>query len=104
MPLVNIKLVDGVFTPEEKHAMAARITDVMVEFEGSEAFREVVWVMIEELHVDGWHMGGKPFEGPKTLMDHLGRAKASYEAVGDPTQPVPKTRKDLASRAPVLTR
>jgi 4-oxalocrotonate tautomerase len=104
MPLVNIKLVDGVFTPEEKHAMAARITDVMVEFEGSEAFREVVWVMIEELHVDGWHMGGKPFEGPKTLMDHLGRAKASYEAVGGPAQSLPKTRKDLASRAPVLKR
>ena len=28
MPFVNIKLVDGVFTPEEKHAMAKAITDV----------------------------------------------------------------------------
>jgi 4-oxalocrotonate tautomerase family enzyme len=61
MPFVNVKLVDGVFTPEEKHAMAKAITDVMVKFEGSEAFREVVWVLIEELHTDGWHIGCHPF-------------------------------------------
>ncbi len=34
MPFVNIKLVEGVFTTEQKHAMAAAITDVMVKFEG----------------------------------------------------------------------
>lgn len=97
MPFVNIKLVDGVFTPEEKHAMAAAITDVMVKFEGSEAFREVVWVLIEELHTDGWHIGGRPFEGPKSLMDTLGKSKAVYESIdGRPT-----TRKELAAAAPV---
>jgi 4-oxalocrotonate tautomerase len=97
MPFVNIKLVDGVFTPEEKHAMAAAITDVMVKFEGSEAFREVVWVLIEELHTDGWHIGGKPFEGPKSLMEMLRRTKIVYESIdGRPT-----TRKELAAAAPV---
>jgi|HubBroStandDraft_5_1064220.scaffolds.fasta_scaffold171852_2 hypothetical protein len=30
--------------------MAKALTDVMVRFEGSEAFREVVWVLIELLH------------------------------------------------------
>jgi 4-oxalocrotonate tautomerase len=104
MPLVTVKLVKGVFTTAEKHAMAAKLTDVMVEFEGSEAFREVVWVMIEELNEDGWHMGGKPFEGPKTLMDHLGRAKATFEATGGLVEPVPKTRPALAERAPVVKR
>jgi hypothetical protein len=44
VPFVNVKLVEGVFTEEEKHQMAAALTDVMVKFEGSEAFREVVWV------------------------------------------------------------
>lgn len=97
MPFVNIKLVYGVFTPEEKHAMAAAITDVMVKFEGSEAFREVVWVLIEELHTDGWHIGGRPFEGPKSLMDTLGKSKAVYESIdGRPT-----TRQELAAAAPV---
>lgn len=97
MPFVNVKLVDGVFTPEEKHAMAKAITDVMVKFEGSEAFREVVWVLIEELHTDGWHIGGRPFEGPKSLMDTLGKSKAIYETIdGKPT-----TRQELARAAPV---
>ena len=97
MPFVNIKLVDGVFTPEEKHAMAKAITDVMVKFEGSEAFREVVWVLIEELHTDGWHIGGRPFEGPKSLMDTLGKSKAIYEAIDGK----PVTRNELAAAAPV---
>jgi 4-oxalocrotonate tautomerase len=97
MPFVNVKLVDGVFTPEEKHAMAEALTDVMVKFEGSEAFREVVWVLIEELHTDGWHIGGRPFEGPKSLMNTLGKSKAIYETIdGHPT-----TRQELASAAPV---
>jgi 4-oxalocrotonate tautomerase len=100
MPFVNIKLVEGVFTPEEKHAMAAAITDVMVRFEGSEAFREVVWVLIEELHTDGWHIGGRPFEGPKSLMDMLGRTKAIYESIGGR----PTTRKELAAAAPAVGR
>jgi 4-oxalocrotonate tautomerase len=97
MPFVNVKLVDGVFTSQEKHAMAKALTDVMVQFEGSEAFREVVWVLIEELHTDGWHIGGRPFEGPKSLMTTLGRSKAVYETIdGTPT-----TREALAAAAPV---
>jgi 4-oxalocrotonate tautomerase len=97
MPFVNVKLVEGVFTEAEKHAMAAALTDVMVSFEGSEAFREVVWVLIEELHPDGWHIGGLPFRGPASLMDGLGRAKAVYESV----EGHPVTRPELAQAAPV---
>ncbi len=100
MPFVNIKLVDGVFTPEQKHAMAAAITDVMVAFEGSEAFREVVWVLIEELHTDGWHIGGLPFEGPKTLMQALHRSKAAFDSVDG----TPISRAALAAAAPVKAR
>src|SRR3982751_6842278 len=97
MPFVNIKLVDGVFTPEEKHAMAAAITDVMVRFEGSEAFREVVWVLIEELHTDGWHIGGRPFEGPRSLMTVLEHSKAMADAItGRPT-----SRAEFADAVPV---
>ena len=42
MPLVNVKLAEGVYTEKQKRDMAARLTDVMVAFEGSEAVREVV--------------------------------------------------------------
>jgi 4-oxalocrotonate tautomerase len=97
MPFVNVKLVDGVFTSDQKHQMAAALTDVMVAFEGSEAFREVVWVLIEELHTDGWHIGGEPFRGPASLMDHLGRSSAVYESIDGH----PVTRAGLAAAAPV---
>ena len=99
MPFVNIKLVDGVFSPEEKHEMAKAITDVMVRFEGSEAFREVVWVLIEELHTDGWHIGGRPFAGPKSLMDHLDRSKQAFEMIDGR----PSTRAEFALQAPPRT-
>lgn len=99
MPFVNIKLMDGVFSSEQKHAMAAAITDVMVKFEGSEAFREVVWVLIEELHIDGWHIGGLPFMGPKSIMDTLGRSKKLYESI----EGHPVTRAELLVAAPVIS-
>jgi 4-oxalocrotonate tautomerase len=96
MPFVNIKLVDGVFTPEQKHEMARQITDVMVRCEGSEAFREVVWVLIEELHTDGWHIGGRPFEGPRSLAGWLDRTRKTYEMIeGRPT-----TRAEFAQQLP----
>jgi len=97
MPFVNVKLVEGVFSTEQKHAMAAALTDVMVKFEGSEAFREVVWVLIEELHPDGWHMGGRPFEGPKSLMETLGKSKAIFDSIeGHPT-----SKPEFAAQMPV---
>lgn len=100
MPFVNIKLVEGVFTTEQKHEMAAAITDVMVRFEGSEAFREVVWVLIEELHKDGWHIGGRPFAGPASLMETLRHSGTILESIeGDP-----KTRDELAAALPVAGR
>ena len=97
MPFVNVKLVEGVFSEEEKHRMAAELTDVMVKYEGSEAFRDVVWVLIEELHHDGWHIGGKPFRGPASLMDALEHAKTTYDAIDGR----PGTRAEFSVAAPV---
>jgi 4-oxalocrotonate tautomerase len=80
------ELVVGVFTSTQKHAPAKALTDVMVKFEGSEAFRQVTWVLIEELHTDGWHIGGEQFAGPRSLMGTLGRSKDVFEMIdGTPT-------------------
>ena len=100
MPFVNIKLVEGVFTTQQKHEMAAAISDVMVRFEGSEAFREVVWVLIEELHKDRWHIGGRPFLGPASLMETLKNSKSTVEAIGGN----PTTHEALAEAMPVVPR
>lgn len=98
MPFVKVTLVERVFSTEEKHALAAALTDVMVKFEGSEAFREVVWVLIEELHPDGWHIGGRPFEGPRSLEATLRNSAAI--AADLKTHPV--TRPEWAEAVPVI--
>ena len=58
MPLVNVKVIEGVFTSEQKTQIAERLTDAMVSVEG-EAMRPVTWVTIEEVASGAWGIGGK---------------------------------------------
>jgi len=58
MPMVDIQLIDGVFTPEQKKRMIEKVTDTMVEIEG-EAMRGVTWVRIQEYASGAWGIGGK---------------------------------------------
>ena len=59
MPLVNVKLIEGVFTPEQKQEMIRKLTDTMVSIEG-EPMRGVTWVVIEEVKSGDWGIGGNP--------------------------------------------
>jgi 4-oxalocrotonate tautomerase len=59
MPLVNVKLIEGVFTPEQKRQMIHRLTDAMVSIEG-ENMRSFTWVVIEEIRSGDWGTGGNP--------------------------------------------
>jgi 4-oxalocrotonate tautomerase len=58
MPLVNVKVIEGVFTSSQKQDMVRKLTDAMVEIEG-EALRPVTWVVVEEVASGDWGMGGK---------------------------------------------
>jgi 4-oxalocrotonate tautomerase len=58
MPLVNVKLIEGVFDDDQKHAMIEKLTDTMVEIEG-ENMRGVTWVVIEEVKSGDWGLGGQ---------------------------------------------
>jgi 4-oxalocrotonate tautomerase len=60
MPLVNVKLIEGVFTPDQKQEMIRRMTDIMVDLEG-EHMRPVTVVIIEEAKSGDWGVGGKAF-------------------------------------------
>jgi hypothetical protein len=40
MPLIDIQLIQGVFTPEQKNSMIEKVTEAMVSIEG-EAMRHV---------------------------------------------------------------
>jgi 4-oxalocrotonate tautomerase len=57
MPLVNVKLIEGVFTPAQKREMIRKLTDAMVSIEG-ESMRPVTWVVIEEVKSGDWGVGG----------------------------------------------
>lgn len=59
MPLVDIQLIEGVFTPEQKRQMIQKVTDVMVGIEG-EALRGLTWVRVTEFRSGDWGIGGKP--------------------------------------------
>ena len=58
MPLLNVKLIEGVFDEDQKHAMIEKLTDTMVEIEG-ENMRGVTWVVIEEVKSGDWGLGGQ---------------------------------------------
>ena len=58
MPLVQVKLIEGVFSQDQKQEMITRLTETMVDIEG-EAMRPVTWVLVEELNSGEWGIGGK---------------------------------------------
>ena len=58
MPLINVKLIENVFTPEQKTQIVERLTDAMVSIEG-ENMRGVTWVIVEEVRSGDWGIGGK---------------------------------------------
>ena len=59
MPLANIKVIEGVFTDDEKRQMIENVTDAMVAVEG-ENIRDKTVVIIEETKSGDWGIGGTP--------------------------------------------
>jgi 4-oxalocrotonate tautomerase len=59
MPLVDIQLIKGVFTPEQKKRMIEKVTDAMIAVEG-EQMRPVTWVRVQEIESGEWAIGGNP--------------------------------------------
>lgn len=58
MPFIQVKLINEVFSAEEKKKMITRLTDAMVSIEG-EHLRPVTWVVIEEVKGGQWGIGGQ---------------------------------------------
>ena len=59
MPLIEVHLIEQVFTPEQKRQIIEKVTDAMVSVEG-ENMRGVTWVKISEVASGDWGIGGKP--------------------------------------------
>ena len=57
MPLVHVKLIEGVFNTDQKHEIITKLTETMVDIEG-EAMRPVTWVRVQEIESGEWAIGG----------------------------------------------
>jgi 4-oxalocrotonate tautomerase len=59
MPLISVKVIEGVFSAEQKTQIIRNLTNAMVEIEG-EGLRAVTWTVVEEVRSGDWGIGGKP--------------------------------------------
>jgi 4-oxalocrotonate tautomerase len=68
MPLAQIKVIEGVFSNDEKRQIVEKVTEALVSVEG-ENLREKTVVIVEEVKSGDWGFGGKVLttEDVKTL-------------------------------------
>lgn len=59
MPLIQVKVIENVFTAEQKQAIVRGLTDAMVAVEG-EHMRPVTWCVVEEVRSGDWGIAGNP--------------------------------------------
>lgn len=58
MPFIQIKVVAGVFTAEQKREIVERVTEAMVAIEG-DCMRRLTWCVVEEVPSGAWGIGGE---------------------------------------------
>jgi 4-oxalocrotonate tautomerase len=59
VPLVELKLIEGTTTADQKIELIERLTDAVVSVRG-EDLRPDVWVVITEVPSGAWGAGGVP--------------------------------------------
>ena len=99
MPLINVKLIEGVFGDDQKQAMIEKLTDTMVEIEG-ENMRGVTWVVVEEVKSGDWGIGGQALT--TEAVHALGGGHAGLVVIATDTAE-PAHRALLPTRAPSPT-
>ena len=74
MPLVQVKLIEGVFSQAQKQEIIKKLTDTMVSIEG-ENMRPVTWVVVEEVKSGDWGIGGQPMTTADVKALAAGKSK-----------------------------
>ncbi len=59
MPLIEVSVIEGVFTSDQKREIITNLTDAMVEIEG-ENLRPVTWCVVREVAGGDWGIAGNP--------------------------------------------
>lgn len=58
MPLIQIKGISGIMDSNKKQELIEKVTDAVVSVEG-EGLRPVTWVLLDEVPMENWAVGGK---------------------------------------------
>lgn len=66
MPIVTIKVLEGVFDRAQQEAMIDAVTDAMCEV-GGEGMRPAVHVLVEEVTSGNWGIGGQKLRTEEIL-------------------------------------
>jgi 4-oxalocrotonate tautomerase len=75
MPLIQVRLIEDVFSPKQKNEIIEKLTDAMVSIEG-ENMRGVTLVTIEEVRSGDWGIGGKAMTTEAVRALAAGRSAA----------------------------
>ncbi|WP_176016826.1 MULTISPECIES: tautomerase family protein [Burkholderia] len=67
MPLINVKVIEGVFSAADKEKIISTLTDAMVSIEG-ENMRPVTWVIVEEVKSGDWGIAGNALTTEKVKV------------------------------------
>lgn len=60
MPFIQVKVIENVFSDDQKQEIVRSLTDAMVGIEG-ENMRAVTWCVVEEeVHSGSWGIAGNP--------------------------------------------
>jgi 4-oxalocrotonate tautomerase len=59
MPFIQVKVIEDVFTSEQKQQIVRSLTDALVSIEG-ENMRPVTWCVVEEVRSGDWGIAGNP--------------------------------------------
>jgi 4-oxalocrotonate tautomerase len=64
MPLIQIKVLEGTLTTEQKNEMIAKVSNIVAEIEAGPQAKEKLlphtWCLIEEVRPPHWGIGGQP--------------------------------------------
>lgn len=58
MPFTTVKVIEGVFTKEQRAQLIENITEGMIKVYG-EGMRDKTWVVIEDVKPADWAIGGR---------------------------------------------
>ncbi len=75
MPFIDIKVIQGVFTPEEKRELVERVSEAAIAVEG-EALRPFTTTAITETPSGEWAVGGQSY-----TADEVKTVRAATAAV-----------------------